>query len=496
MIITIIAVYIGLVLSIGLLSHKLFRKTGEDYFVATRSIGSFVLFMSLFGTHMTAFSILGASGESYHVGIGVFSLLASSSALVVPAVFFFVGTRLWAIGKKHGYLTQIQYFRDRWGSDGLGLLLFIVLNLLLVPYLLIGLMGGGITLNQITNGAIPEWVGGLVVITVISIYVIYGGMRGTAWVNTFQTLIFTVCSGLAFVVISNHMGGFESAMKQVAQARPDLMVRGDHIQPLQLLTYTLIPLSVGMFPHLFNHWLTAKRATAFRQTIIFYPVAITIVWIPSVLLGVLGTIDFPGLQGPAANSILVRMIELHADQFLAGVLAAGVVSSVMNSLDSQSLAIGSMFTQDIVRHYGFHDKMSESLQVLYGRVFVLLILLATYAISLFSGRSIFKLGIWSFTGFAALFPLVLAALFWKRSTKQGAFASVISVILLWLYFFFHAGKSETYTIGGSGVMPVAVIFLVSAACMILFSLLTKAPDEAILAKFFPSAGARRMRESV
>jgi len=492
MILAIVALYVALVLGIGLFSHKLFRETGEDYFVATRSIGSFVLFMSLFGTHMTAFSILGASGESYHVGIGVFALLASSSALLVPAVFFFVGTRLWALGKKHGYLTQIQYFRERWNSDGLGLLLFMVLNLLLVPYLLIGLMGGGITLTQISKGAIPEWVGGLAVIAVISTYVVYGGMRGTAWVNTFQTIVFMVCSGLAFFVISSNMGGFETAMKQVADANPDLIIFGKNIQPLQLLTYTLIPLSVGMFPHLFNHWLTAKRAKAFQQTIIFYPLAIAIVWVPSVLLGIMGTLNFPGLQGPAANSILIRMIELHANKVLAGILAAGVISSVMNSLDSQSLAIGSMFTQDIVRHYGFHDNMSENKQVFHGRVFVLLILLATYVLSLFSGRSIFRLGIWSFTGFAALFPVVIAALYWKRSTKYGAFASVISVIVLWIYFFFQAGESEAYTIGGSGIMPVAVLFVVSSVCMILFSLITKAPEPAVVEKFFPSITQRSL----
>ncbi|MCI0414113.1 sodium:solute symporter family protein [bacterium] len=490
MILAVVALYIALVLGIGLFSHKLFRKTGEDYFVATRSIGSFVLFMSLFGTHMTAFSILGASGESYHVGIGVFALLASSSALLVPAVFLFVGTKLWALGKKHGYLTQIQYFRERWNSDGLGLLLFVVLNLLLVPYLLIGLMGGGITLTQITKGAIPEWVGGLAVIAVISIYVLYGGMRGTAWVNTFQTIVFMVCSGLAFFVISSNMGGFETAMKRIADANPDLIIFGNNIQPLQLLTYTLIPLSVGMFPHLFNHWLTARRAKAFQQTIIFYPLAIAIVWVPSVLLGIMGTLNFPGLQGAAANSILIRMIELHANKVLAGILAAGVISSVMNSLDSQSLAIGSMFTQDIVRHYGFHDNMSESKQVFYGRLFVLLILLATYVLSLFSGRSIFRLGIWSFTGFAALFPVVIAALYWKRSTKYGAFASVISVIVLWIYFFFQAGESEAYTIGGSGIMPVAVLFVVSALCMILFSLVTKAPEPFVVEKFFPSVSQR------
>ena len=55
----IIAVYMALVLAVGALSHRMFRGTGEDYFLATRSIGPFVLLMSLFGTQMTAFALLG-----------------------------------------------------------------------------------------------------------------------------------------------------------------------------------------------------------------------------------------------------------------------------------------------------------------------------------------------------------------------------------------------------------------------------------------------------
>ncbi len=103
MTLTIIVIYLVLVLAIGILSHRLFRGTGEDYFVATRTIGPFILLMSLFGTHMTAFSLLGASAEAYQKGVGVFALMASSSALVVPAVFFFIGTRAWTIVKRFGY---------------------------------------------------------------------------------------------------------------------------------------------------------------------------------------------------------------------------------------------------------------------------------------------------------------------------------------------------------------------------------------------------------
>ena len=69
MTLAVILVYLALVLSIGLFSPRLLRGTGEDYFLATRTIGPFVLLMSLFGTNMTAFALLGASGEAYHAGI-------------------------------------------------------------------------------------------------------------------------------------------------------------------------------------------------------------------------------------------------------------------------------------------------------------------------------------------------------------------------------------------------------------------------------------------
>ena len=486
-VIVVIFAYLGLVLIVGTVSHKFFRGTGEDYFVASRTIGPFVLLMSLFGTNMTAFSILGASGEAYHKGIGVFALMASSTAIVAPCVFFFVGTRLWAIGKQHGYFTQVQYFRERWNSGGLGLLLFVVIVALIVPYLLIGVMGGGITLHQITRGQIPQWLGGLLVCAVVFIYVCYGGVRGTAWANTFQTLVFMTLGGATFFVIVHQMGGFSASLARVA---PDLLIQKAHIKPLELLTYTCIPLSVGMFPHIFMHWLTAKNAGTFRYPVMLYPICVAIVWIPSVLLGILGSVDVPGLKGPEANSVLVQMIQRHAPGVLAGLLAAGVFAAIMSSLDSQSLSIGSMFTHDIVQYYRFRPEskaeMSEKEQVLVGRFFVFGILCLTYLLSLVLNRSIFRLAVWSFTGFASLFPIVIAALFWKRSTKYGAYASVISVVVLWIYFFIQGWQASGYTVGGTGIMPVSVIIVVSAITMVIGSLMSKPPDTTVIQKFFPS----------
>lgn len=483
MTLTIIVAYLGIVLLVGLLSHRWLRTTGEGYFVADRSIGPFVLLMTLFGTHMTSFALLGASAQSYRIGIGVFSLMASSSALMAPLVFFFIGTRIWELGRRHGFLTQVQYFRERFQSETLAILLFVVLVALLIPYLLIGVMGAGITLQQVTDGQVPSWVGSLLVSVVVVIYVCVGGMRGTAWVNTLQTLVFMTLGAVTMIVVMRSFGGLGAALDAIEKSRPELLVQEGALRPLQVLTYTFIPLSVGMFPHIFAHWLSAKSAAAFRVPVIFYPVCIAIVWIPSVLLGLLGTLDFPDLTVAESNSVLVRLIALRAPDALAGLLGAGVFAAIMSSLDSQSLSLGTMFTEDIVQRYIFRGRLSERRQVLVGRVFVALVIAATFWLSLVSARSIFGLALWSFTGFAGLLPIVLGALFWRRSTAVGAISSVLTVAALWLYFFSKGWGQPGYSVAGTGILPVAVLFGASAAALVVGSLLSRSPHPDVVDRF-------------
>ena len=477
----ILGLYLSLVLAVGLYGHRLFRGTGEDFFLASRTIGPFVLLMTLFGTHMTAFSLLGASGEAYSKGIAVFSLMASSSALVVPVVFLVIGARLWRIGKQHAWLTQVQFFRERWGSEGLAVLLFFMLVAFLVPYLLIGVMGGGLTFEEITDGQVPRWLGSLVICLVVSVYVSAGGVRSTAWANTFQTLVFMALGALTFVVIVRNLGGLSNALEQVD---PALLMHGDRVPVTMLVSYTLIPLSVGMFPHIFMHWLTARSEKAFRLPVIAYPLCVAIVWLPSVLLGTLGSAAVPGLQGPAANSVLLQMISLRAPDILVGLLGAGVFAAVMSSLDSQILSLSTLFTQDIVGRFSLTKSFDGAQQVRLGRIFVLLILVMTYALSLISNRSIFRLGIWSFTGFAALFPLVVAALYWRRSTKYGAWSAAVTVVVLWLYYFYRGWQMPEYTVADTGLMPVVVLVACSSLAMIVGSLLGPEPDPQLAERFF------------
>src|ERR1041385_618846 len=174
--VVLIFLYVGLIAFIGSIAYRRGKTNTEDFFLANRSVGEMVFFLSLFATNMTAFAILGSSGMSYRQGIGVYGLMASSSGLVIPLTIFFIGTRLWAIGKRFGHQTQVAYFRDRWECSTIGTVIFCLSVAMLVPYMIISIMGGGRVLNDISGGRVASWLGCAIVALVVTINVFFGGM--------------------------------------------------------------------------------------------------------------------------------------------------------------------------------------------------------------------------------------------------------------------------------------------------------------------------------
>ena len=290
---------------------------------------------------------------------------------------------------------------------------------------------------------------------------------------------------LAFTLISNKLGGVGAAIEQ-AKASHLVRTESDHagVSPITFLTYMFIPLSVGMFPHLFQHWLTARSAKAFKLTVIAHPICIMIVWVPCVLIGIWATGILPPDATPGA--VLAMMVgKLIGSPIIVGMVTAGILAAIMSSLDSQFLCLGTMFTNDIVLHGGKKNRFTDKQVILMARLFIVGIVTLTYILSLvLFKQNVFDLAIWCFSGFAALTPLVIAALYWKRATLPGAYASVIATTVTWFYFFKQSGYGGEYTV--NGVMPVAYCWLAGAVAMIVVSLVTKPPSKQTIAKFFPS----------
>ena len=554
--------YLVLLLGLGIYSGTFFRGTSKDYFVASRSIGPFMLLMSVFGTTMTGFALVGSTGKAFTTGVATYGALAAWSGIVHSAVFFVIGMRLWAIGKRHGYVTQVQFFRARFNSKTLGTVLFVLLVLLIIPYLLIGIISAGKFVQGTTRGMLGEagiapWLTSLVICGVVLSYVFLGGMRSAVWANTFQTIIFMLTGIIAFVMISKAVaektdGGSGNIIENVKRAteyveihQPERLVRGIHpeiderymedqaefesaqteieswkamaaelgeenagetpvevIEPtepkpamshLVFITFLFIPLSVGMFPHVFQHWLTAKSAKSFRLAIVAHPICIAIVWLPCILIGVwaAGLAAAGEVTVPNSNAALGVMVgQLVGNPWLMGLLMAGVLAAIMSSLDSQFACLGTMFTNDIVIPIKGKDYYSDADKVKLARCFVVGVVAVAYALSLLlANSSVFNLGVWCFSGFTALFPILFAALYWKRVTVVGAYACIGVTTVLWFYWFQQSGWGSDKGYSVLGMLPVAPLTLASMTALIAGSLLSRPPENRLINRFFPRASS-------
>ena len=503
----IMCAYLAVLVGLGFVTNRKFRGTARDYFAASHSIGSVVLLLSVFGATMTAFALIGSTSESYRSGIGVYGMLASWSGFVHTAVFFFVGLKLWAIGKRYGYLTQVQYFRDRFECNHIGLALFPFLVGLVIPYILTALISAEAVTTALTRGAFPEafaetnggvppWLSGLVICLVVLAYIFFGGLRGAAWANALQTFVFIGTGIAAFYLISRELGGISAATQAVLASHPEKLMRQDSVLQSDFFFYCLIPLSVGTFPHVFQHWLTARSAETFKLTIVAHPIFILILWLPCVLLGVWatsailpdGSLVIP-LEHPP-NTELAILVEKLTTPLVGAFLGAGILAAIMSSLDSQFLCLSSIFANDIVAHYWGEDRVDDKRRLFLGRVFVVAAAGVAYLLSLAEPRAVFQLGVWAFSGFTALFPLVVAALYWRGATTAGAYACILTSAAAWIFLFRESGYGADLAYRFYGLMPVVPIFAASIVALVGVSLATRAPSAATIDKFFP----RRARE--
>ena len=119
------------------------------------------------------------------------------------------------------------------------------------------------------------------------------------------------------------------------------------------------------------------------------------------------------------NKVLGILVKKLTNPTVAGFLGVGIVSATM-SLDSQFLALSSMFTHDILLRAFGEKRLGDRQRILLGRSLVVAIVVVAYLVSLLAPRSVYTLGVWCFTGFSGLFPLVFASLYWKRVTTAGA----------------------------------------------------------------------------
>lgn len=467
------AVYLILVLGVGLLASRVTSTSREDFLMADRSFNTVVLLAALFATNMTAVVMIGAPGLAYRAGASAYGFFVALFAFLFPVFLMTIGYRIWLVGKEFDHITPGQIANHRWDAKYLGVLLTGLFTVWTIPYVLVGVQGAGITLEAITEGLVPYWLGAFIILAVVAIYVYQGGMRGTGWTNTFQGAVFILFLLAVVIWIPLRLGGFSEVTAAVAEINNGVFLNRANIPPFGPRAWfsqgLIVALGAFMFPHLLIRYMTAKSVTTLKNTSVLYPIAVILVWTPAVLLGFWGIAQLPDLAN--TDFVLPTLVSEVLPVWAIGFALAGILAALMSSLDGQVLTLSTMFSEDVVREF---FETSEAQEVWYSRVFLLVIFGAAYVGALLTRSTIVDTATFAFSGYALIFFPLIVAFYSKRSTKATVYAGLIwGFVGIWAFDLGLLPMSLTF-----GFLPFIPVLVSQIIVMAIATLATSVSEDA------------------
>lgn len=476
----IIAAYMIGCMILGIRSYRK-GASAADYLMAGREFKFFILFSAVFGANISAVTLIGIPGTSYHVGWITWAYFGTSWAWLSPLLFYTIGNRSWALGKRFDIVTISELFGKRWESKGLQYMSAMFLLFYLIPYLMVGVIGGGRTIDGLTHGAVPYWVGALAITLVVCTYVFLGGMRGAAWVNALQTCVFLSGGVAIFFIIAYALGGFESTTASIADKYPHLLNRSNMSWQRFFSYGIIVSLAVPVFPNVYSRLLTGRKPSELKKTVLVYPIAGFFIFVLMAFAGMWGHLPFPGLKGAASDAILPMLLAQYAPAWMAGILGAAIFSALMSTLDSQLIAIGQLFLKDIIIPIRKSGQIKQN-DAMWGRAVVIFFAVVAFVGSLVQPKGIINIIEWSFGGFACMFLPVVAALYWKRCGKVAIFGSIIVSQFFSIALPLGFVPKEMLM----GMLPAFWAMVAGLVTLVVLAYTTPKQDEGVAENFFSS----------
>lgn len=452
--------YLGLSL---LLSRLRIRKQIEDsaqYYLTNRSLKGLTLFFTLVATNFSAFFFIGFAGEAYRVGYSYYTMMAFGTSFAAIS-FFLIGSPAWRLSKKNGYITPSEMLGDLMGSKVLTRLTAVLMIVFMVPFVAIQIIGAGLIVSGLTDGAIPYFWGSTLLMVFILIYIWRSGMYSVARLDVTNGLLLMTLIILAFIFVSRSLGGLSQINEQLMRTNTALFSpegENNTYSPSIWLSFMLLWLTcLPMFPQIFLRFLMAKKEANFRYTSFLYTVAPPLLFIFPVALGIMGHLSFPELQGKNADQIIPRLLTLHIPGGLGAIILTGALAAFVSTTDSTLLALSSLIARDLYKPLVKPD-LDEKGILTVGRMSILVLCLISLLIAFFQPASIFTIAALTFSGLSIIFPVFLAVLrFDYRRPKSAILAMVLGEVTLILFTTTLAGVS-----GALKILPVvpAVVVVV------------------------------------
>ena len=456
----VIAGYLLALLALGLLARRGTPPTHDGFFLAGRRVGPVLMLLTMAATNFSAFTVFGFSGAGYRIGYAYYPIMAFGTGFMA-LTFVFIGLPVWRAAKRLGAVTPPELIRLRFGNAPLHAAYLAVMVVFTLPYLAIQPMGAGYALKGLLG--IPYVVGAVVVTAVGAGYVLLGGMKADVWTDALQGVFVLAAMLAVFFGVAAALGGFANANRTVQSSWPELFSRpgGGKALPAGIwFSYlALWFLCDPVFPQLFQRFLVARDERSLNLAAVFYPLITGLLFFLPVAIGVMGRMVVPGLTGSQTDQILPMVAAKLLPPWLGAAAMAGGLAALMSTMDSQLLTLSSMVVRD-----GAALARRAPLANRYSKVVVLLLAAAGLAIALRPLAPILDIATETFTGLAVLFPVTLAAIYWRKTNAWAGFASIlVGESLVALY---HFRLLPTF-----GLLPVIPVVLVTTVVLAGGSLL-------------------------
>ncbi len=421
--------------------RKGFTKSADDYFVAGSSLGYFVLIFSLLASFLSAFSMFGMASFGYRLGFGSLYVLTAN---LVPLGFlwYFMHKKTFLLGRARKWMSMGAPFGERYGIE-MRIIIPIVVLVASIPYLVAQIQGIGVMLEAMSDGIISFHAGLFFVPFFIALYLMMGGMKGAAWVNTVQGVFFSIMVFLLFFFVMMKNGGFINTMDLVLAKHPKLFQigwAGGKVWSYPMLFGMAAAMCLGCvcFPQPFMHAYSSRSVRGFKAMVLaFGGICLFVITMPTII-GIAGNIIVPGLKGVEADKIYGLVASATLPDWLAALAVSGGFTAAMSTVNGLVFGNATNISVDLVKIIKPDVKSSELVNI--ARVCVCLIMAVCVWIAWNPNTPVAELSIIAFGTVAVTFFSLWGAYYWKRATKWGAIASTLTGVSMNIAFFLIGGK--------------------------------------------------------
>ena len=423
---SLIFVYLLITIVIGVVANRRLTGDMEDFLLYGRKAGFVVLYLTVVATYHSAFAFLGSGGYFYTHGIGFWD--AGTWTILVGAITYVLGSRIWALGKAFKYITPADMLADFYESEAVRVVVAIVSVLFTILYIQVQAQGLGYILSVASGDRIPFELGTLILLVVAAGYLVAGGLRAVYWTDVVQGIWMYLAVWIGALVLSFKLfGGPLELWQAVVAQRPDLLtLPGPEGYFTPGIWFGLgIALSFGIVlqPHMMIRYYSAVDGKTIKLLGATTPIYLMTLYIPAALVGLGGALVLPDLANP--DQVFPELLFQFAPAWLTGIILAGATAAAMSTLDSILHSNMTVLTRDVYQRY-IAPQASQAHYVWVGRIIVIGLLAVGYVLSVRTFALLVTLVTLSGSGALQLLPAIVGVCFPGRRlfTKAGVLAGV------------------------------------------------------------------------